>query len=384
MIAMLKILIICVERRHYERIVYELRKTNRVDFMFISSRWRIETGDYHIPKIWGRYFGFRVIRFMVANYLLLTKNYDYCLTGYECAFVPLFFPIIKHYTNMKIIKFIYEVRTIPVDHPEHLSKIVEKKFDRSLRFANTFYQGISLITPEMRKYIEQKYITMKKPIGICESGADINFFKPLPRNKTLKGKLGFKDDDFICFYHGDITDKRGIKELVESFAIIKSRHKLIKLCLLGNGNFYEELRKIIIDLRLEDTVLMHDWVEYNKVPEFISIADLCIIPLPDIDWWRVSSPLKLMEYIAFGKNILMTDMVAHKNVVGSGSNYFFLSKITAKSLAEKIIETYILFKTNPDHFSERGLLERERLIDRISWENQSKKLEDFLMKLTDK
>jgi glycosyltransferase involved in cell wall biosynthesis len=156
---------------------------------------------------------------------------------------------------------------------------------------------------------------------------------------------------------------------------------MIKLFLLGKGNFYERLQKMIVDLGLDDTIHMHEWVEYNEVPEFISITDLCIVPLPNIDWWRVSSPLKLMEYIACEKNILMTNMIAHTNVVGKNNKYFFVNEITAESLAEEIRKAYKCFKTNPIKYHKGGIAERKKLINIISWENRSKSFEKFLIEL---
>jgi glycosyltransferase involved in cell wall biosynthesis len=281
---------------------------------------------------------------------------------------------------MTIVKarFVHDMRTIPVDHPDHRSRIVENQFARQLRFANQFYDGISLITAEMRQHIEQKYVQITKPLCIWESGVDTSIFKPLAKNISLKRKLGLGDDDFVCFYHGVFSDKRGIIELVESFAIIKQKEKNIKLFILGLGNSYTRVLGLIDNLHLDDTVKLHDWVPYDEVPEYISIADLCIIPLPDIDWWRVSSPLKLMEYIACGKNILLTEIVAHTSVVGINSSYFWIKDVRADTLAVKVLEARESFTLDRAHFYERGMKERQKLVDHISWENRSKRLEEFL------
>ena len=133
---------------------------------------------------------------------------------------------------------------------------------------------------------------------------------------------------------------------------------------------------------MQDTVKLHGWVDYARVPEFISIADLCIVPLPDIDWWRVSSPLKLMEYIACGKNILLTDMVAHTNVVGRDANYFWIREPTPESFAERIEESYRCYKNNPRIFYEKGMTERERFVDKITWERRSLCLQDYFSRIS--
>ena len=291
---MWKILFISEERR-YERIVQQLRKSHYVDYIFKSSKLQLENGNYHIPKFLGKNIGYWFLATMITHYLLLRKAYDFCITDYRSSFVPSFFCVINNIRKSSRTKFIYDVRTIPVEYQYHHSRIVEDRFARQLQFANRFYHGLSLITDEMARHIEQKYIRMRKPHGIWESGADITLFKPRPKSINLKRNLGFEEQDFICFYHGSLSMRRGVIELVKSFKIINQKEKSIKLLILGNGDCYYRLSRIITEFRLNGAVKRRDYVPYDEVPEYISIADLCVIPFPDIDWWRVSSPLKLME-----------------------------------------------------------------------------------------
>lgn len=374
----MRILFVTEVGRHYAQMVEQLRRTNQVDHLFIGARWRVEHGNYHIPKLFGRHIGYKFLTSLLVHYLLFRNKYDFCITDYRSAFRPSIFCIISNLAKRRKTQFIHDVRTIPVDYANYLSKAVERKFSKQLRFANRFYQGISLITEQMKKHIEQKYVRINKPLCIWESGVDTKLFKPAPKSIRLNQKFGFEHTDFVCFYHGSFSEKRGIIELVESFAIIKQKEKNIKLLILGGVNGYNRVSRLIENLHLDDTVRLHDWVPYDEVPQYISIADLCIIPLPDIDWWRVSSPLKLMEYIACGKNILLTDIVAHTSVVGTNSSYFWIKDVTADTLAKKVFEAYESFTLDRAHFYERGMKERQTLVNNISWETRSKRLEEFL------
>ncbi len=380
----MKILIISGERR-YERIVNELRKSNDVDYVFWSTKFKIDKGDFHIPRLFGFRRGSILPAYLMSSFLLLTRRYDICLTDYKCLYYTTIFPIAKRLNNIIKTNFIYDIRTIPVDHDDSVARQVEQKFFRKLRFADRYYQGITVITDEMKNYLHRKYMNFKKPIGTWESGVDVNKFRPLDKNIGLKMDLGFKKDDFVCFYHGTITSKRGIIELVESFRTVKSHNGNIKMFILGGRSFdqsLDKIREIIGNHNLEDTVKLHGWVDYARIPEFISIADLCIVPLPDIDWWRVSSPLKLMEYIACGKTVLLTDIVAHTNVVGRNDNYFWIRQSTPESIAESIEESYLTYENNPHLFYNRGMTERERLVKEVSWERRSRSLQEYLSRIT--
>jgi hypothetical protein len=76
--------------------------------------------------------------------------------------------------------------------------------------------------------------------------------------------------------------------------------------------------------------------------------------------------------------MLLTDILAHTSVVGSASSYFWIKDVTAETLAERVLEAYESFRLDRAHFYERGMKEREKLVDHISWENRSKRLEEFL------
>ncbi len=377
----MKILFISQERR-YERIVNELRISHEVDYIFKSSELRFEKGDYHLPRLFGYNRGFILLAYLFTTFRLLTKSYDVCLTDYKSVYFTTVFPVFRKMTRLMKTRFIYDIRTIPVEYPEQDSEKVEKQFSRRLRFADSFYQGITVITEEMKNYLRERYLDFSVPVGVWESGVDITRFSPTNKNIRLKVELGFEESDFICFYHGSVSGRRGIIELVQAFRLIMPGQHGIKLFVLGSGEGCDKINEIISKAGLDGTVRLHDWVAYSSVPEFISIADLCIVPLPDIDWWRVSSPFKLMEYIACGKNILLTDMAAHKNAVDGAEEYFWVSEATPESFARGITEAYACFEKDADDFCRKGIAAREKFIDSIGWERRSHSLREYLSRIT--
>ena len=152
----MKILIISEREDMYQRIVDELRKNHEVDHVFRSTKFQIDKGDYHLPRLFGFHRGFILLAYLFTSFLLLKKRYDVCMTDYVSIYFTNIFPVVKELTEMIKTSFIYDIRTIPVDYGEHVAKKVEKKFSRKLRFANRYYQGITVITDEMKNYLRAK------------------------------------------------------------------------------------------------------------------------------------------------------------------------------------------------------------------------------------
>jgi len=373
----MKILVVNRNDR-YKRIVRELRKRHDVDYVWRGERFRIHENDFSVHKLFGRDKGNRLLMFLVVHFLLLKNRYDICLTDQRSTYMPFFFILFKKVCGIPGTRFIQDVRTIPVEYPDSQAAGVEGNFRRRLVFASRFFQGMTFITDEMKAHIEEKYLHITSPNCVWESGVDVDRFHSMNRDEEIRKRFGFGDDDFVCFYHGLIAENRGVLELVRAFQILQEKEKRINLLILGKGSASQKVESLVKDLDLKSCVKTHAWTEYENVPRFISIADLCIVPLPNLTWWNVSSPLKLMEYIASGKNILMSNIVAHRNVVGGNNGYFFFDEVNESVFSDKILEAYLLFIADPERYRQRGWKQGEQLKDGISWARRAAVLEDFL------
>ncbi len=69
----------------------------------------------------------------------------------------------------------------------------------------------------------------------------------------------------------------------------------------------------------------------------IAKADCGIYPLPDRPEWNVSSPLKVFEYMACGKPIILTPIPAHKDVLGDEGFVIWTKSDKAVDIAEAIM-----------------------------------------------
>ena len=66
-------------------------------------------------------------------------------------------------------------------------------------------------------------------------------------------------------------------------------------------------RQLIRHLSLLSNVEFFDPVDYSELPEALTRFDLCLIPFKKNDFTRNIYPMKLNEYLAAGKLVLMTD-----------------------------------------------------------------------------
>jgi len=281
-------------------------------------------------------------------------------------------PLLK----IKHVKVILDVRTIPVETVGFSGFLQCFWFTVSLLVAKKLFNGITVITHLMKFDLCKRYGINPLNVGVWTSGVSESLFKPLENDseiQEMREKYGLKDK-FIIFYHGVFTPSRGLKESVESLEILRnSGYSNVVLFLLGKGSALPLLEEIILQHNLTDNVIIHGQVEHENVPKFIQMADACIVPLPDNPYWRSQSPLKLLEYMSMEKTIILTNIPAHKSVIGDCECGVYLSAVTPAEIANKV--KYIL--ENKDKLIEWGKSGRKIVYKNYTWEKVANDLITF-------
>lgn len=202
-------------------------------------------------------------------------------------------------------KFVLDVRSIPVVDP---TKREMMKFKFVLWAAYSFFDGFSFITEETKNICES-YVKKKfRNYVVYPSGVNSDVFQSKEKNFSILKKYNLENKKII-FYHGSISKKRGLEDLIFAVHRLKKENKDIVLFVVGSGD--KEIEKKITD---SDNILLPP-VKYEEVPEYISIADVCVSPLPDLIWWKGASSLKVMEYMAMGKPIVLSKIKPHIDVL---------------------------------------------------------------------
>jgi glycosyltransferase involved in cell wall biosynthesis len=277
-------------------------------------------------------------------------------------------------------KFVLDIRSPPVDASSHFLWSLEKiSFDVSILIAKKFFDGLTIITSQMGSEICEKYNVSKGLLGIWPSGVSISVFNPdkyFFEKNNLKKTLGL-ECKFVVFYHGFLSEDRGLKESVEAMSLLRHDYPDIVLFILGSGPFEQELKAMIVNQNLADCVMIHEPVDYLNVPKFIAMSDVGIVPLPDLPKWRTQCPLKLLEFMAMSKSVILTDIPAHRDIAGHEKYAFYVSAAISSELAKAIIYAY-KDRENLPVWGKKG---REIVSKRYTWDNVAKSFEDYLFKI---
>lgn len=278
-------------------------------------------------------------------------------------------------------KFVLDIRSTPVETYNLGGKLLKFWFSASVLIAKKYFDGFTIITSPMRKRVSQDFNLKSKKIGIWTSGVSQILFNPekyIENNLKLRKKFDL-EERFVVFYHGIFTATRGLQETVKAITIVKQKNPDILLFLLGTGPIVTALNTLVQKEDLQQNVVIVSPVEQAEVPKFISMCDVSIIPLPDNHYWRFQSPLKLLEYLAMKKVVILTDLPAHRAVVGEAKCGIYISSIKPTEIAAAIEYAY-LNKASLKEWGKNG----KKIVERkYTWEKVVGNLEEYLKNLND-
>ncbi len=261
-------------------------------------------------------------------------------------------------------RIILDIRTLPVDTNFFIKEKNEFLFERSIKIAAKNFDGITYITEEMKKYCTNKYKLPDHRSAVWSSGVDTDLFKPADQHRDGQA--------FRLMYHGVITKNRGIKNVVKALELLQEQD--IEFLLLGSGKESCRLKKLVKKIGLEDKVFFYENVSHEQVPKFINGIDAGIVPLPRFAAWNVSSPIKVFEYLACGKPVVVTKIPAHISIFNGKSFAFWAENSSPSAVAKAILDAQ---KSKGD-FKKLGLEARDFVGKNFTWERQISKLETFL------
>ena len=175
-------------------------------------------------------------------------------------------------------------------------------------------------------------------------------------------------------YLGSLHPWKGVDTLVRAMAHVKQPAELHIVG--GNAARIGELRALADEFDVIRRVVFHGPVEPGRRFEYIHRADICLLPLTDTGLGgRYTSPLKLFEYMAAGKAIVVSDLPSMHQVLTPEQDALLVPSGDADAFARAIDRLLV----------DRGLRARlggsaKSRVQSFSWRARSETVLHFINK----
>ncbi len=325
----------------------------------------------------GLFFQLQVLMIAASEVL---RNVDLIMVDHFC--VPTMLPL-NLLSRLRLIrtKFVLDIRSSPVDMVGTRYAISRWRYSISIRWARLFYDGITVITDLYRKDISSHFGINPTTIGVWSSGVLTDIFAPRAVDRTwvdsIKSTLGLKDK-LVVMYHGVLSAYRGLEEAVRALALLnREGFQEAALVFLGDGPAARDIRSLAEAEGVAHAVKLVDPVPYEDVPNYLSICHAGILPFPNCAWWKMSSPLKLMEYLAMEKPVILTDIPAHRAVMADAPCAFYVDDASPASIARALRR----LSEQKAALSQIGKKGSDIVLRKFTWEKQADNLLNYVSRL---
>ena len=288
---------------------------------------------YSVPNLYfirHLVFHLRVILHILGNW----KGIDVVL--FREISVPWILPLrLFKLFGRKHPLFVMDTRSVPMDAIDKaiLKDKLRVQFMNFMgKAANNWTDGHTAITKRMAEF---QHIPSAKLWGTWTSGVDPVLFSSALEQRRWLGN----DDPVVVIYIGTLNYERNLMALSRSIVEANKRGMNLKLLLYGEGNEKKELE--IFAKQTKGLIDVFNTVPHDMVPGILARAHIGALPFPDEDKYRVSSPIKLFEYMAAGLPILATRIVCHTDVIGSGDYVFWAEDATCDAMLNALEQIWV-------------------------------------------
>lgn len=194
-------------------------------------------------------------------------------------------------------------------------------------------------------------------------GADSDFFDPGRYDRERLRREWRVEDKKVVLFTGKATPHKGLKELAEALEIIGSSGVI--LMIVGpDSEYLNNIKKTIAAERL-----MHIPPQpHVLMPEFLSLADLVVLPQLDTSFAAAQVPGKIFEAMAMAKPIIATKISDLPEILQDCG--WIANSANPELLAELIQSVF----DHPAEAVRMGEKAREKCMGYYSWDAMDKTL----------
>jgi len=249
------------------------------------------------------------------------------------------------------------------------------------RFLKTYIiNNADLILPISKwlaMHLVKQGVSETKMMPLPEGVDDRVFF--MRDGKDVRKKYGL-DGSNVIIYVGTMTKARQLSILIKAFSKVKKvniNNGETKLLMVGKGSDKDNIERLADELGVKNSIIFTGQVPQSEIPKFIAAADIGVSMVPPFPFYKLSSPIKMFEYMAMGKPVIANKEIPEHKEILEESEGGILVPFEDDALANAIIELL----NKPEEASDMGKNGRKWILKNRTYSFMAHQLEGRLCEL---
>lgn len=280
-------------------------------------------------------------------------------------------PFILFFSKIKGIKTLLHIQDYEIEAFFNLNMFKLKFLQSFVYFIESYlmskFDYVSTISHTMLQLARDKGVSDEKLI-FFPNWSDVDFVKPITEKTKLKSYWGFKKEEKVILYSGNIGDKQGLEIVIEAANTLK-KYDCYKFLIVGNGANLVNLQDMVANYKLKNITFL-PLQSWELVPSLLNMADIHLV-IQKRGAADFVLPSKLTNILACGGNAIVTTdadtELGRLSTLYPGiyeciepENYLILAKKLESMLIQKKCGevNYLARKYAVDYLSKNNIMER--------------------------
>ena len=218
-------------------------------------------------------------------------------------------------------------------------------------------QTVVVSTP-LKTYLESIGVPKGKCV-VMPNGVDPTRFYPREADPALLAQLGIPADRIVIGFTGILRPWHGLDLLLHAIADVVRAGVPVCLLIVGDGPYRATIERLVGELGLRQSVFVTGRVAHDLVPDYVALFDVAVSPAATF----YASPMKVIEYMALGKPVVVPRTPNFLDIVDDGVNGVTFPLGDVAGLGQALARLC----ESPSLRSELGLQARQKIESRLNW-----------------
>jgi glycosyltransferase involved in cell wall biosynthesis len=161
----------------------------------------------------------------------------------------------------------------------------------------------------------------------------------MPKNLELMKKLNLNPDNIIIGFSGHITEEKGLDILSYAARIVVRKYRNVRFLVIGDGPARLKYEMLVSKLGLSNFFTFTGFINADAVAEHLALTDIFVAPYRMLEFQKlmqIETPLKVVQYLAMGKPVVMS-RISEQNVVSCSGGGLLTEPDHPRKLAEALM-----------------------------------------------
>ncbi len=271
----------------------------------------------------------------------------------------------------KRVPFVFEVRDL---WPESLAAVgaggegsfLHRVLGAIAGFLYRRANHIVVVTPAFKDHLIRHWQVPAKKISIVENGVETDLFRSDLSAPQIRRDLQLQDRFVIC-YIGTMGMAHGLETLIDAAQKLNAALPQATFLLIGEGAEKEHIVQLAAQRDLKNIRIL-DQQSRERIPAYISAADVCLVMLKKTGLFKTVIPTKLLEYMACERPVIVAVDGEARHIVEEAGAGIFVEPEDSNAL---VAATRVLIN-DPEKRRYMGASGRQYIVRRLSREQTAR------------